>query len=130
MKYNNKDRSSNSKYLKGGEDTVAISSRKFPTDAVQAIPLEVAVFNNFDRAFKVFRTLVQRERTLSLYKEKQSFEKASDKKRRKRNESRRKQFELEIRNEKILSGEFEKDKIKKDASREKRRKENSSSKEE
>ena len=125
MKYNNKDRNSNSKYSKGGENTVAISSRTYPTDAVQAIPLEVQVFNNFDRAFKAFRTLVQKERTLSLFKEKQSFEKTSDKKRRKRNESRRKLFELEIRNGKILSGEFEKEKIKKEASREKRRKENS-----
>ncbi len=44
-----------------------------------------------------FRTLVQKERILSLYKEKQSYEKPSDKKRRKRNEMKRKIMELEMK---------------------------------
>lgn len=64
-------------------------------DPVLAKPLEVKVMNNFDKAFKAFRALVQKERILSLYKEKQRFEKRSDKKRRKHNESMRKAFEME-----------------------------------
>lgn len=62
---------------------------------IQAIPLEVKVYNGqFDRAARTFRTLVQKERILSIFKEKQSFEKPSDRKRRKRNEARRKQAEM------------------------------------
>ena len=65
---------------------------------VQAKPLEVKVHNNFDKSSKAFRAIVQKERILSVYKEKQSFEKPSDKKRRKKNESRRKAFELSMKN--------------------------------
>jgi small subunit ribosomal protein S21 len=64
---------------------------------VQAKPLEVKVFNNnFDKALRAFRALVQKERVLSTYKDRQSFEKPSDKKRRKRNEAKRKMLTLEI----------------------------------
>ena|SRR6266566_2279726 len=63
---------------------------------VQIRPLEVIVYNdNFDRAAKAFRSLVQKERILSEYKDRQSYEKPSDKKRRRRNEARRKAFEFE-----------------------------------
>lgn len=58
-------------------------------------PLEVKVYDNFDRAMKAFKSIVQKERVLSLYKEKSRYEKPSDKKRRKRNEMRRKLLELE-----------------------------------
>lgn len=59
-------------------------------------PLEVKVYdNNFERALKIFKALVQKERVLSLHKEKSRYEKPSDKKRRKRNEMRRKMMELE-----------------------------------
>ncbi len=61
---------------------------------VQARPLEVKVYNNFDKALKAFRALVQKERTVSVYKEKQRYEKPSDKKRRKRNERKRKLLEI------------------------------------
>lgn len=61
-------------------------------------PLEVHVRDgNFDRAFKAFRAIVQKERTLSLYKEKQRYEKPSDKRRRKRKEMSRKRLELEFK---------------------------------
>lgn len=64
--------------------------------AIEAKPLEVKVYNNnFDRALKAFRALVQKERILSNYKEKQRYEKPSEKKRRKRNESSRKRQEFE-----------------------------------
>lgn len=63
---------------------------------VEAKPLEVKVYgSNCDKAIKAFRALVQKERILSVYKDKQAYEKPSDKARRKRNESKRKRLELE-----------------------------------
>ena len=67
-------------------------------EPVQAQPLEVKVYgNNFDKALRTFRALVQKERVLSAYKENQSYEKPSDKKRRKRNEMKRKRLELDLK---------------------------------
>lgn len=68
-------------------------------EPIQARPLEVKVHDNFDRALKAFRALVQKERVVSNYKEKQRFEKPSDKKRRKRNERKRKSLDLSRRSE-------------------------------
>lgn len=102
----------NSKFSKGGEH-IAVSSRGYPSDAVETFPLEVKVNGNFDRAFKTFRSLVQKDRILSLYKEKQSFEKKSDKNRRKRAESRRKLYEMEMKRKRFLSGDIDKEKEKK-----------------
>lgn len=69
-------------------------------EAVLAQPLEVRVYNNnFDKALRAFRALVQKERILSTYKEHQSYEKPSQKRRRKRNEAKRKM--LEISSEKL-----------------------------
>jgi len=77
-------------------------------------PLEVEVINdNFDRAFKAFKMLVQKERILSIYKEKQRYEKPSDKRRRKAAEARQRSFELEMKQKKILSGEYDKERTKK-----------------
>ena len=84
-------------------------------------PLEVKVYGSFDKAFKAFRSLVQAEKVLSIYKEKQSYEKPSEKRRRKHNESIRRTLELQIKQQKILSGEYEKEKVKKQAQRDKRR---------
>jgi small subunit ribosomal protein S21 len=99
MKDNNfkKPRRNFKKAVKGGETLPVVVNDKFAhIEPVQAIPLEVKVFNNnFDRALRAFRALVQKERILSNYKEKQSFEKPSDKRRRKRNEMKRKLYELE-----------------------------------
>ena len=64
------------------------------SEAVLAQPLEVKVFGNFDKALRAFRALVQKERILSTYKEKQSYEKPSQKRRRKKNEAIRKKLEL------------------------------------
>lgn len=86
-------------------------------------PIEIKVYNNFERAFKAFRTLVQSEKVLSIYKEKQSYEKPSDKKRRKHAENIRRVIDNEIKQKKILSGEYEKEKIKKQELKDKRRKE-------
>ena len=83
----------------GGDTSNDMYSKYEP---VQAIPLEIKVYGNeFDKAMKAFRALVQKERTLSNYKEKQSYEKPSDKKRRKKNEMKRKLLELNTKEEKF-----------------------------
>jgi|HubBroStandDraft_6_1064221.scaffolds.fasta_scaffold645091_2 ribosomal protein S21 len=86
-------------------------------------PVEVKVYNNFEKAFKIFRTLVQSERIVAKLKEKSGYEKPSVKKRRKHNETMQRLFEEEVKQKKILSGEFEKEKAKKQAKKEKRIKE-------
>lgn len=88
-------------------------------------PIEVKVYSNFERAFKAFRALVQSEKVLSTYKEKQSYEKPSEKRRRKRNESINRMLENEAKQRKIISGEYEREKAKKQALKDKRRKERS-----
>jgi len=65
-------------------------------DELKFSPLQVEVYDgNFDKAFKIFKAIVQKERVLSIYKEKQHYEKPSDKKRRKLNENRKRIMELE-----------------------------------
>lgn len=84
---------------KGGE---SISQDSHKNEAVLAQPLEVRVYNNnFDRALRAFRALVQKERILSVYKEKQAYEKPSQKRRRKRNEAKRKLLELQSGRSKV-----------------------------
>lgn len=97
MKDNNRKNKKNIKRApKGGETSPVVVNDKFAhIEAVQAQPLEVKVYgNNFDKALRAFRALVQKERILSSHKEKQSYEKPSDKRRRKRNESKRKLMEV------------------------------------
>jgi small subunit ribosomal protein S21 len=92
--YDKKPKKTSKKALKGGDTYSRDSSTRYPSDAVQATPLEVKVYgNNFDKALRAFRALVQKERILSSYKEKQTYEKPSDKKRRKNNEAKRKQMD-------------------------------------
>jgi ribosomal protein S21 len=108
---------------KGGDTSNNIR----PTiDGLTFTPLEVRVEDNFERAFKVFRSLVQKERILSVYKEKQSYEKPSDKQRRKKNEAMQRQLENDMKNKKIASGEYEKEKIKKQLDKEKKKAERES----
>ncbi len=83
------------KATKGGDNSATVPAQFAHIEAIQAQPLEVKVYgNNFDKALRAFRALVQKERVLSSYKEKQSYEKRSDKRRRKINESKRKQLEF------------------------------------
>lgn len=93
---NKKTRKYSKKALRGGESSPVEVNDKFAhIQPIQAVPLEVKVYHgNFDKALRAFRALVQKERILSTYKEKQSYEKPSDKRRRKRNEMRRKRLEL------------------------------------
>lgn len=82
---------------KGGESQpVAVNDKFAHIEPVQALPLEVKVYNNnFDKAFRAFRAIVQKGRILSLYKEKQTYEKPSQKRRRKAEEAKRKLMELD-----------------------------------
>src|ERR1700722_3324630 len=100
MKDNEKKKSKRifNRAFEGGEGQA--HPDKLAHEAIQAEPLQVKVYgNNFEKALRAFRALVQKERILSIYKEKQRYEKPSDKKRRKRNESKRKQLELLMKKE-------------------------------
>ena len=97
--YNKKSRKPLTKSMKGGDsETVVVSnnSKYANIEPVMLKPLEVVVYNNgFDRALRAFRALVQKERILSSYKERQTYEKPSVRRRRKRNEMKRKILELD-----------------------------------
>ena len=84
------------KNLKGGDKLIDSTNEFDHIEPIQAQPLEIVVYGNFDKAMRMFRSLIQKERILSLYKEKQSYEKASDKKRRKKNEMKRKLLNLDL----------------------------------
>ena len=60
-------------------------------------PLEVVVGNDLEFAFRTFKTMVQREKVISLYKEKQQYEKPSIKKRRKIREARKRRMTLALK---------------------------------
>lgn len=94
---NKKSKKNNKKAPKGGDSSHVVVSGNFAhIEPVQAQHLEVVVYgNNFDKALRFFRAKVQKERILSLYKEKQNYEKPSVKRRRKRNEMKRKLLELD-----------------------------------
>ena len=78
--------------MEGGD---SLSFKNDQTKGFEGHPLEVKVYNNLEKAIKIFKSLVQKEKILSVYKEKSRYEKPSDKKRRKNNESRRKMMEIE-----------------------------------
>lgn len=99
MKNNRKYSKKNFNRLTKGGDISSDNSKFAYIQPIQAEHLEVKVYDNFDKALRAFRALVQKERILSIYKDKQSYEKPSDKKRRKRNEMKRKMLELETKRE-------------------------------
>lgn len=110
MKHNN-----NGKYYKYSTNSANNKVSPREVDDNYFKPLQIIIHNNagVDRAIKNFRSLVQAEGTLALYKEKSRYEKPSDKKRRKDAESLQRVFEEEMKQKKILSGEYEKEKEKK-----------------
>ncbi len=105
---NKKPRKFSKKASKGGElQPVVVNDKYAHIQPVQIKPLEVKVYgNNFEKALKAFRALVQKERILSIYKEKQSYEKPSQKRRRKRNEMKRKLLELNNPKEKFVRKDY------------------------
>ena len=94
--YNNKQ---SSRISRGGEKYS--TSFDVNTEPILYKPLEVVVHDNFDIALKRFRAMVQKERILSIFKDRQRYEKPSDRRRRLINESQRKQFELQLQDKKI-----------------------------
>lgn len=62
-------------------------------NANKNVPYEVYL-DSFIRASRAFRAIVQKEKVLSFYKESKTYEKPSDRKRRKRNEAARKRLEI------------------------------------
>lgn len=86
-------------------------------------PLEVQV-HNFEEAFKRFKSLVQREKVVSDFKEKQSYEKPSERKRRKSREALERKLLTESREQLMLSGEWDKRQKRKELKRKQRRAEN------
>ena len=82
-------------------------------------PLQVEVGNNFEDALRKFKSLVQKDKILSLYKEKQHYEKPSEKKRRRRREVKERRRLALLRENQIASGEWDR----KQKTKEKKRKE-------
>jgi len=73
-----------------------------------ARPLEIKVRDNFDQASRAFKNLVQKEGILALYKEKQSYEKPSIKRRKKKLAAIENRVAEENKQRMIESGEWEK----------------------
>ena len=75
-------------------------------------PLEVKVEGptkeHFEEAFRKFKAQAQRERIVGQVKERMSYEKPSEKKRRKRREAQERRLLTEMRERMIASGEWEK----------------------
>ena len=94
---NSKKKYNSTRPFEGGEKQG--QSKYDHIQPLQLNPLEIKVYNNFDKAMRTFRSLVQKERVLSIFKESQFFEKPSDKKRRRRNEMKRKLLELEYKSD-------------------------------
>lgn len=80
-------------------------------------PLEVKVTSNFEQSVRNFKSLVQKSKILSLYKEKQSYEKPSDRKRRKKREVLERIRVAEMREALVASGEWDRRQKKKDQRR-------------
>jgi small subunit ribosomal protein S21 len=83
-----KNKQSTSRHSKGGDS--GYNAFDCDTEPVECKPVQVVVYDNLERALKAFRAIVQKEKILSSYKEKQAYEKPSDKRRRKIKESERK----------------------------------------
>lgn len=82
-----------------------------PVDLSSFRPLQVVVDpGRFEESCKIFKSIVQKDKILTLFKEKQSFEKPSVKKRRKSREAAQRKFVSEIKQKAYDSGELEKKK--------------------
>lgn len=92
-----------------------------PGDLLQFRGLEVKVHDNdFEDAFRKFKSLIQKEKVIAEFKEKQRYEKPSDKKRRKKREAIQKVMLAKLREQQILSGEWDKIQARKEARKNKK----------
>lgn len=83
--------------------------RSFGLEQAELQPLQVVVENgNFENAYRLFKSLTQKERIVGDFKTKQFYEKPSEKKKRKTREAKERKMMLEVRERMILSGEWDK----------------------
>lgn len=87
------------------------------SEVVEAEPLQIFVNGSFEGAVQKFKSLFQKEKVIAKYKEKQAYEKPSEKKRRKQREAEERRLVTAKREELIASGEWEKRQAKKEAKR-------------
>jgi ribosomal protein S21 len=92
-------------------------------------PLEIRIDGTsrdaFEDGFRKFKALVQRERIVGQVKERMSYEKPSEKKRRKRREAAERRMINEMRERMMASGEWEQRQKRKEQKRMQRSKPNS-----
>ena len=69
--------------------------------------LEVTVGFNFEDSLRRFKSAVQKSKILSDYKERQSYEKPSEKKRRKMRQAQERKRLLILKETQMLSGEWD-----------------------
>lgn len=86
---------------------------KIPTEILSTFsPLQVEPKGSSDEAineaFRDFHKAFQKERVVGQLKERQAYEKPSEKKRRKRREAKERRLMIEARDRMMLSGEWEK----------------------
>ena len=95
--------------------------RSYGLEASKLQPLQVVVeHGNFEKAFKDFKQLAQKERIVGIYKERQQYEKPSLKKRRKQREAMERNLMMEARERMMKSGEWDKIQKRKAAKRQQR----------
>ena len=70
-------------------------------------PLQVEITSSFEEGLRRFKSMVQRDKILVLYKDKQHYEKPSEKNRRKRRERDERRKLNSIREKLIASGEWD-----------------------
>lgn len=92
-------------------------------DDVHFSPIQVKVDGSFEGAFRDFKAMFQKERILSQVKEKQHYEKPSERKRRKARQAKERRMALDAIEKMIKSGEWEKKQQRKLAKQEQKKKE-------
>jgi ribosomal protein S21 len=98
-----------------------------PADLSYFEPLQISTDKGrFEEASRIFKSMVQKEKVISLYKEKQAFEKPSVKKRRKSREAQERKFAMELKQKMMKNGEWEKRMKKKQAKRNRNQENNDS----
>lgn len=70
-------------------------------------PIEIVVDGDFDFAVKKFKALFQKEKVIGRLKEKATYEKPSDKKRRKQKEAAERRYLTDMRERLMASGEWD-----------------------
>lgn len=83
-------------------------------------PLQVEITHSLEEGIRRFKSLVQREKILALWKEKQYYEKPSEKKRRQKREHIERRRLNAIREKLMATGEWDRRQKKKDDKRRRR----------